>query len=176
MPGKMPEAITGTEQYFDDNELIVSKTNLKGQLIYCNDVFLSIAGYSEKECLGQPHSMIRHPNMPRCIFNLLWDTILDGKEIFAYVINRCKNGDYYWVQAHVTPSRNEAGTIVGYHSTRRTPDREILDEKIKPLYESLLAEENQHSNRKTGMQAGKKMLENMLATQNLEYDEFIATL
>ena len=169
-------SLTGVEQFFEENELIVSKTNLKGHLTYCNDVFLRISGYSEPECLGQPHSMIRHPEMPRCIFGLLWESIQDGREIFAYVVNRCKNGDHYWVIAHVTPSRDDSGNIVGYHSNRRVPDRRILEGAIIPLYKDLLAEEQKHSNRKGGLEASGVMIANLLKEQNLEYDEFIATL
>jgi len=168
--------LTGIEQFFDENEIIVSKTDLKGRLIYCNDVFLRIAGYTESECLGQPHSMIRHPEMPRCVFGLLWETIQDGREIFAYVINRCKNGDHYWVLAHVTPSRNSSGEIIGYHSNRRVPDRTILEEKIIPLYKDLFAEEQRHANRKDGLAASGGMVVTMLQDSNMEYDEFVARL
>lgn len=166
----------GVERFFGDDELIVSKTDLKGRLTYCNDVFIRISGYSESECLGQQHSLIRHTDMPRCVFKLLWDTIQDGREIFAYVINRCKNGDYYWVNAHVTPSRDASGNIIGFHSNRRVPEREILNNIISPLYRDLLAEENRHANRKDGLIASSEMLSNLLASNNLEYDEFIATL
>ncbi len=169
-------SLTGVEQFFEENELIVSKTDLKGNLTYCNDVFLRIAGYTEQECLGKPHSMIRHPQMPRCVFGLLWETIQDGREIFAYVMNRCKNGDHYWVQAHVTPSRDGSGNIVGYHSNRRVPDRKILEDAIMPLYKDLLVEEQKHSNRKSGLEASRSAVANLLQDRNLEYDEFIATL
>lgn len=169
-------SLTGTEQFFDENELIVSKTDLKGRLTYTNDVFLRIAGYSEKECLGEPHSMIRHPEMPRCVFGLLWETIQDGREIFAYVVNRCKNGDHYWVNAHVTPSRDGSGNVVGYHSNRRVPDREVLTNTIIPLYKDLLAEEARHSNRKAGLQSSTDMVTNLLSERNVAYDEFVATL
>ncbi len=169
-------SVTGVEQFFEENELIVSKTDLKGRLTYTNDVFLRIAGYTEKECLGQPHSMIRHPDMPRCVFDLLWETIQNDREIFAYVVNRCKNGDHYWVQAHVTPSKDGGGNIVGYHSNRRVPDRKILEGTIMPLYQDLLAEEKKHENRKQGLSASKEMISSMLADRNIQYDEFVATL
>ena len=130
-------ALTGVERFFDVDDIIVSKTDLKGRITYANDVFLEIAGYTEQEVLGQPHSMIRHPDMPRCIFKLLWDTIQGGQEIFAYVINRCKNGDHYWVYAHVTPSKGVGGEIVGYHSNRRVPERSIVEKTIIPLYQEL---------------------------------------
>lgn len=166
--------LTGVERYFDDNEIIVSKTDTKGRLTYVNDVFLRLADYTEKDCLGEPHSMIRNPNMPRCIFKLLWDTIQDGREIFAYVVNRSANGDHYWVLAHVTPSRDSNGGIIGYHSNRRTPNRQVLEGTIIPLYKQLLAEEQKHANSKDGMAASMEMLEALYKDQGIEYDEFIA--
>lgn len=167
---------TGTERFFDENDIIVSKTNLKGHLTYCNKTFLDIADYQERDCLGQPHNMIRHPDMPRCIFQLLWETIQAGDEIFAYVINRAANGDHYWVYAHVTPSVGEAGTIVGYHSNRRVPDRDILENRIIPLYRQLLELEAECPNRKQGLAASQGMIADMLTQKNVRYDEFIATL
>ena len=168
--------LTGVERYFDDNEIIVSKTDSKGKLTYVNDVFLRLADYSESQCLGQPHNMIRNPEMPRCIFKLLWDTIQGGNEIFAYVVNRSANGDHYWVLAHVTPSRDSNGTIIGYHSNRRTPNRQILDSTIIPLYKQLLAEENKHANSKDGMAASMAMLADLYESKGIAYDEFIAGL
>ena len=168
--------LTGNEVFFGDDEIIVSKTDLKGRITYANNVFLRVAGYTEEEVLGEPHSMIRHPNMPRCVFKLLWDTIADGGEIFAYVINRAKNGDHYWVLAHVTPSYGSNGEIIGYHSNRRVPNRKTVTETITPLYRSLVEEENRHANRKEGMEAAFGMVVGLLAEKGLPYDEFIATL
>lgn len=168
--------LTGVERFFGEHDIIVSKTDLKGRLTYCNKVFLDIADYTERECMGQPHSMIRHPDMPRCIFKLLWDTIQNGQEIFAYVVNRAKNGDHYWVYAHVTPSIGEAGTIIGYHSNRRVPDRSVLESTIMPLYRDLLAKEREHRNGQEALAASHAMVSDLLAQKNLAYDEFIATL
>ena len=128
-----PVTLTGRERFFDDRDIIVSKTNLQGHITYANRVFLDIAGYREDEVLNQPHKILRHPDMPRCIFKLMWETIESGREVFAYVINRCKDGDHYWVYAHVTPSFDMSGKIIGYHSNRRVPQREILDQAIIPL-------------------------------------------
>ncbi|MHA1523811.1 MAG: PAS domain-containing protein, partial [Alphaproteobacteria bacterium] len=135
---------TGVERSFSPDELIVSKTDLKGAITYVNDLFLSLADYSEAEMIGAPHSTIRHPEMPRCIFKLLWDQLQADKEVFAYVKNMSANGDHYWVMAHVTPSFDASGQKVGYHSTRRVPNRQILDGTIIPLYEKLFAEEAKH--------------------------------
>ena len=168
--------LTGKEVFFEDSEIIVSKTNLKGHITYCNDVFRRVAGYTEAELLGQPHSIIRHPDMPRCVFKLLWDTLEQGSEIFAYVINRAKNGDHYWVLAHVTPSRDLRGQVIGYHSNRRVPDRAIVTEKIIPLYRTLLEEEQRHANRKEGMHAAFAMVVQLLEESGVGYDEFVARL
>ena len=169
-------SLSGKEVFFDDNDIIVSKTDLKGRLTYCNDVFLNIAGYTEEECLGQQHSMIRHPDMPRSIFKLLWDTIQNGDEIFAYVVNRCKNGDHYWVYAHVTPSFDTNGKVIGFHSNRRVPDKRVLEDTIIPLYKQLKNEENSDGNRKEGLQKSMQVLTDMLAEQGLGYDEWVLTL
>ena len=114
--------------------------------------------------------------MPRCIFKLLWDTIQTGNEIFAYVVNRAANGDHYWVYAHVTPSYSESGSIIGYHSNRRVPDRNILDNTIIPLYRDLRAKENEHSNGKEGLAASFGIVEDLLTQNNMKYDEFVARL
>jgi PAS domain S-box len=103
--------LTGVERTFGTDEIIVSKTDPKGRIIYANEVFLRLAGYAESEIIGQPHSIIRHPDMPRCVFKLLWDTVQSGNEIFAYVVNRSKNGDHYWVLAHVTPTFDGQGNM-----------------------------------------------------------------
>lgn len=166
--------LTGVERFFEDDEIIVSKTDLKGRLTYVNDLFLKLASYTEKECLGEPHAKIRNPQMPRCIFKLLWDTIQDGREIFAYVVNRSANGDHYWVLAHVTPSKDDSGNLIGYHSNRRTPNRQVLDSTIIPLYKQLLAEENKHANSKDGMAASLAMVTGLLEEKGMAYDEFIA--
>ncbi len=169
-------SVTGTERFFGDDEIIVSKTDLKGKITYANRVFLNIADYSEKEVLGQPHSIIRHPDMPRFIFKLLWDTLLNGTEVFAYVLNRCKNGDHYWVYAHVTPSMDASGKVLGYHSNRRVPERKILDDTIIPLYKKLKDAEQTQANRKQGLEASQSLATAFLAERSLAYDEFVMTV
>lgn len=166
---------TNVERTFGEDEIIVSKTDATGRILYANEVFQKIALYSEKELFQQPHSIVRHPDMPRCVFKLLWDTVESGKEIFAYVKNMAKNGDYYWVFAHVTPSFGAGNKIVGYHSNRRLPTRQAIA-KIEPIYRQLLAEENRHANRKEGMNAAFNVLVDMLKEQGVEYDEFVFSL
>lgn len=171
------DAIVPTDQEvtFSDDDIIVSKTDLKGHLTYVNRIFMDISGYRESELLGQPHNMIRHPDMPRTVFKYLWDTISAGEEIFAYVKNMTKSGDFYWVFAHVTPTFGKSGKIEGYHSNRRTPDRDAL-EKIKPLYRSLLDAEAGQQNRKDGLAAAVALLEETLRSEGCTYDEFVFSL
>jgi len=166
---------TGVESPFGEEEIIVSKTDPKGRLNYVNDVFLRVSRYRLKDLLGQPHSIIRHPNMPRAIFKLLWDTIQAKKEIFAYVLNMASNGDHYWVFAHVTPSFDSAGNVIGYHSNRRKPDAAQIA-KIKPVYDDLLAIENKTEDRKIGMENAIKTLFDVLKQKGKQYDEFVFTL
>lgn len=166
---------TQTERTFGEDEIIVSKTDLKGRITYANDVFCRVGLYTESDLVGQPHSILRHPDMPRCVFQLLWQEISQGREIFAYVKNMAKNGDYYWVFAHVTPSFNAKGQIEGYHSNRRKPERKALDQVI-PLYAQLLAEEAKHADRKQGQAAGFALLQHLLAEKGLAYEEFAFAL
>jgi len=166
---------TGIERPWHTDEIIVSKTDLKGIITYANDVFLRVSMYSEQEMTGKPHNIIRHPDMPRVIFRLLWDTLKNGKEIFAYVNNMARNGDNYWVFAHVTPSRNNKGEITGYHSTRRKPDTTQI-EKIKAVYDLLLSEERKHSHPQEGIDAASAALEKFLETKGMTYEQFVFSL
>jgi len=136
---------TGVENSLGDEELIVSKTDCKGRITYANDIFIRMAKIPARELIGAPHSIIRHPEMPRCVFKLLWDTIEAGQEVFAYVVNLAADGSHYWVFAHVTPSFDAAGRMTGYHSNRRSPSRAAV-RRIEPVYKAMLAEER-HSSR-----------------------------
>ena len=169
-------SLTGVERTFDVDQIIVSKTDKTGRITYANQVFLDVAGYSLNEVMGQPHNLIRHPQMPRCVFKLLWDTLAQEKEIFAYVINRCKNGDHYWVLAHVTPSFDEDHNLIGYHSNRRVPKKEVVQNAIVPLYAQLLEVEQSYDNRKDGMNAATDVLLGLLNEKGIGYDEFILSL
>jgi PAS domain S-box-containing protein len=180
-PGSAPRTLrekaqpTGRAVPFGLEEIIVSKTDLRGRITYANGVFLRVSGYHESEVVGQPHSMIRHPAMPRCIFELLWRSIQAGKEIFAYVVNMAKNGDHYWVLAHVTPTFDERGAITGYHSNRRCPDPHQVD-AVEALYRRLTAEERRHTTKSEAIAASLRLLEQIVAETHASYDEFVFAL
>lgn len=159
--------LTGLERKLGRDELIVSKTDLAGRITYANRVFQRISGYTESELLGAPHNLVRHPDMPRGVFQLLWDTIQAGEEIFAYVINRAKNGDHYWVLAHVTPTFDAHGAIVGYHSNRRAPAPGAV-ETVGPIYRELAEVERGCADRKEGMSRTRARLAEVLAGKGLD--------
>lgn len=166
---------TGVEKTFRPDQIIVSKTDPQGRLTYVNYLFVEISGYAEEDLIGQPHSVIRHPGMPRSVFRLLWDRIAAGQEIFAYVMNLSADGSHYWVLAHVTPTFDERGAIVGYHSNRRTADRGAV-QKVSELYARLRAEEERHPNAREAAEAGVALLERELAEAGSSYDEFVWAL
>ncbi len=162
----------GRERYFEEDEIIVSKTDLQGAITYANDVFIRVSGYSEEELIGAPHSLIRHPEMPRCVFQFLWDTIRARREIFAYVVNLARTGEHYWVLAHVTPTLGPTGEILGYHSNRRVPRREAVDQ-VRPIYAALCAEEAKHERKADQIAASTQLLLATLKGAGVSYDEFV---
>lgn len=153
-----------------EDDFIVSKTDTKGRITYVNKIFIEMSEYKEEELLGKPHSIIRHPEMPKAVFKLLWDMIQNKEEIFAYVNNKTKNGSDYWVYANVTPSLDERGNIIGYYSVRRKPNPKAL-EVIVPLYKKML-----DAQRSGGMDAGTKVLMQTLKEEGVGYNEFIITI
>ena len=155
------------EQIFDENTILVSKTDLKGNITYSNQDFLAISGFTEKELIGSPHNIVRNKNMPALIFKLLWKQLQNAEEINAYVLNSCKNGDYYWVYANVTPSFDHNNKVIGFHSTRRRPTKQALD-IIIPLYQKLLQIE-----KSSGVEASHQELTSILNKKGVSYDEFI---
>ena len=152
------------------NDFIVSKTNAKGIITYCNEIFMSIAGYNEKELLGKNHNIIRHPDMPQVAFKLAWDLISSGKEFFGFVKNLKKDGGYYWVFANITPDYNESGKIIGYTSVRRKPSQAAID-AVTPIYKELVRLEASG-----GMNASGKYLFDFLDANNTTYDELVISL
>lgn len=153
-----------------ENDFIVSKTDLKGHITYCNKIFIDMSEYSEGELLGKPHNILRHPSMPKAIFKYLWDTVSKKQEVFAYVVNKTKNGNEYWVIANITPSLDERGNLIGYYSVRRKPSNKAL-EVIKPLYAQMLDVE-----KSKGVDASFKVLTDILEEKGVSYDEYIIPL
>ncbi len=158
-----------------DNEFIVTKTDEVGKITYANPVFIALSGYSEFELLGSQHNIVRHPDMPRSVFNLLWTTIKSGDEFHGYVKNLSKDGSFYWVFATVTPSfSTDTGNIIGFYSVRRKPDRKKLA-VIQDLYREMLMAEKSEG-RRDAIAAGNDVLNTVLKKADKTYYEFILTL
>ncbi|MEA1955250.1 MAG: PAS domain-containing protein [Campylobacterota bacterium] len=158
------------ELSFSEDQIIVSKTDTKGKITYCNDIFIMMSGYKENELLSKSHNILRHRDMPKIIFQLLWQTVQSGEEINAYVKNKTKDGNYYWVFANVTPSMDNNNNIIGYFSVRRKPSSEAL-RVIEPLYRELLRIENTQ-----GVTGSHNYLMNILDKKEVSYEEFIISI
>ncbi len=124
---------------FPDGKLIVSCTDLAGLITHCNQSFVDMSGYRREELIGEPHHILRHPDMPAAAFGDLWQTIESGKKWYGYVKNLRKDGCYYWVYATVIPNVRDQ-QIVGYTSVRRKPSRTRVEECIALYAEMKQAE------------------------------------
>ena len=159
---------TDVEREVTAIDMIVSKGDAEGNITYANPIFFKISGYTQGELLGQPHAILRHPDMPKVIFKYLWDNLEAGKDVTAYVKNLCKDGSYYWVLANVRVAKNPDGSFRNYVSTRKniTP---AAKEKIGALYARLLEIEKNE-----GVEASEKALMDFLAENGASPDTFNA--
>lgn len=130
----MNSSSTGVERVFDKSEILLSITDLDSRIKYANPEFCKVAGYSFEELKGRPHNHVRHPDMPKAAFKDLWSFIQQGKSWMGPVKNRCKNGDYYWVNAYITPIKDPQGNNVEYQSVRTK-----LDDHVQRRADSLYA-------------------------------------
>ena len=157
-----------------EEDFIVSKTDPKGRITYANRIFMDIAGYRESELLGVQHNIIRHPDMPRAVFKMMWETLQAGHEFFGIVKNMASDGSFYWTFANVTPTRDERGDTVGYYSVRRKPRAEAIA-LLAPLYAEMLAREKA-AGPKAAIDASRVILEQRCAASGVSYDEFVLAL
>lgn len=156
---------------FGEDDFIISKTDMQGRITYGNTHFINISGYTEKEFINAPHNILRHPDMPSAVFRLLWESISKGEEIFAYVKNLNKYGKYYWVLAHVTPSFDGSGKIIGYHSVRRKPKSSSI-ETVAALYKQMLEKE-----KSSGKNTSEALLKETIKQKGFSnYEEFIFSI
>ena len=141
-----------SEKVMQYNDFIVSKTDKKGIITYCNEIFMYMAGYKESELIRENHNLIRHPDMPRVAFKLAWDLISSGQEFIGFVKNLSKDGSFYWVFATITADYDNNNNIIGYTSVRRKPPKSAIN-AIEPIYKLLLDTE-----KTGGMEASGKLL------------------
>jgi PAS domain S-box-containing protein len=162
--------ILDEEIEFSKKKFIVSKTDLKGKITFVNKNFCDISGYSEDELMGAPHNIVRHPDMPRALFYLVWKTLLSGRPISGIVKNLAKDGRYYWVIADLEPKFDKDGNIVSLTAFRRAAPEYVI-EAAEELYTVMLKIEQKH-----GMKHSINYLEGFLEEHKMTYDTFIAEL
>ncbi|MCG2611952.1 PAS domain-containing protein [Flavobacterium sp. SM15] len=156
------------EVSWDKTKTIMSKTDRFGTIEYANEVFIDVSGYEDYELMSQPHNIIRHPDMPKVIFKVLWDNLKKGNNYHAIVKNMAKSGRYYWVITDFDISKDEKGNIVNYFARRKAVPQEVITKHIEPLYKRLLQIEAASS-----MEASEKYLIGYLEEQNKTYVDFI---
>ncbi|MGB0733250.1 MAG: PAS domain-containing protein, partial [Pontibacterium sp.] len=157
-----------------EDEFIVSKSDTSGKITYTNRTLMRITGYSEPEMLGKQHNMLRHPDMPRAVFQLLWDTLSQRQEFFGIVKNMCKDGSHYWVIANITPDFDPDGSLRGYYSVRRKP-HPFAVETMDAIYRRMLDIERQHG-AKEAMTASRAYLDEQLEKTGKAYTKFVLEL
>ncbi|MBF4463865.1 PAS domain-containing protein [Flavobacterium sp. LC2016-12] len=159
------------EVTWDKTQVIMSKTNAFGIIEYANEVFVDVSGYEDYELMGQPHNIIRHPDMPKVIFKVLWENLKQGKNFHAIVKNLAKSGRYYWVITDFEIAKDENGVIVNYFGRRQSVPQEVISLHIEPLYKKLLQIEAA-----SGVEFSEKYLIGFLEEKKRSYVEYIKEL
>ena len=161
---------TTNEIIINKNDVLVTRTDHSGIINYANDTFMKVTGFSESEIIGKAHNIIRHPDMPKAIFYIMWKNIKRRKNIVAIVKNCAKNGDYYWVATDFRHEEDFSGAIKNYVAFRRPINQDNI-EVIERLYSKLLEIEET-----SGMEASVKYFNRYLKDRDMSYTEFIADI
>ena len=156
------------EVSWDKSKVIISETDVYGRITNVNDVFCNVCGYSPEEMIGQPHSIIRHPDMPKLVFKLLWDNLKVGNNFIGVIKNLAKSGEYYWVITDFEMRRDATGNITHYIARRKSVPKAVIENYVAPLYETLLKLE-----KVGGMELSSRFFKNYLAKQGKDYIDFI---
>ncbi len=152
----------------DNRKYLLSKTDPAGNIEYCNDYFCQITGYTEHELMGQPHSIVRHPDMPSAIFYMMWEHLRQKKNITLILKNMTKKGHFYWIQTEINIKINRASNeIIGYFAYQKHVPQHVID-TLQPLYAQLSRLEQRHD-----MEAAVAYLQNFLQQRGQSYEQYI---
>ena len=171
---KRPITPTSTEKVMREDDFIVSKTDPTGRITYGNRIFIEFSGYTEAELLGSQHNIIRHPDMPRAVFGLLWDSIRAKHEFNGSFKNMAQDGSFYWVFANVTPDLDPQGNISGFSSVRRKPKPTAVA-AVADLYR-VMRDAERRAGPKDAIAASNKILTDLLTEKGMSYDELVLAL
>ena len=153
---------------WNKSQVVISETDVYGRITNVNDVFCNVCGYSPEEMIGQPHSIIRHPDMPKLVFQLLLDNLKVGNNFIGVIKNLAKSGEYYWVITDFEMRRDATGNITHYIARRKSVPKAVIENYVAPLYETLLKLE-----KVGGMELSSRFFKNYLAKQGKDYIDFI---
>ena len=159
------------EVQWDKTKTLISETDVKGTITNVNDVFCAVSHYSAGELIGQPHNLIRHPDMPKLIFKLLWDNLKVGNNFVGVIKNLAKTGEYYWVVTDFEMRRDSMGNITHYIGRRKAVPEASINDYVAPFYESLLKME-----KIGGVELSNRFFKNYLAKQGKDYIDFVISI
>ena len=159
------------EVQWDKTKTLISETDVKGTITNVNDVFCAVAHYSASELIGQPHNLIRHPDLPKLIFKLLWDNLKVGNNFVGVIKNLAKTGEYYWVVTDFEMRRDAMGNITHYIGRRKSVPEAAINNYLAPFYESLLKME-----KIGGVELSSRFFKNYLAKQGKDYIDFVISI
>ena len=159
------------EVQWDKTKTLISETDVKGTITNVNDVFCAVAHYSPSELIGQPHNLIRHPDMPKLIFKLLWDNLKVGNNFVGVIKNLAKTGEYYWVVTDFEMRRDAMGNITHYIGRRKSVPEAAINNYLAPFYESLLKME-----KIGGVELSSRFFKNYLTKQGKDYIDFVISI
>jgi len=166
---------TNHEKKLGANDFIVSKTDTSGRITYSNRIFMEICGFPESDLLGVQHNIIRHPDMPRGVFQFMWDTLKSGEEFFGFAKNLCADGSFYWVFANITPDYDKEGKLKGYYSVRRNPPESAIN-ILAPIYKEMLAIERQSSIKEAPFKSLAYLVDTVNSTGAVNYNNLVLNL
>jgi len=159
------------EVSWDKTQTIMSKTDLYGTIEYANETFVDVSGYEDYELMAQPHNIVRHPDMPKVVFKVMWDNIKQGNKFHGIVKNMAKSGRYYWVITDFEYMSDEDGNIKNYIARRKAVPQPVITNHIEPLYKRLLQIEQA-----SGIDASEKYLIGFLEEKGLNYVDLVTKL
>jgi PAS domain S-box-containing protein len=158
------------EVEWNKTKVLMSKTDLKGNIMYANEAFIDVCGYDEFEIINKPHSILRHPDMPKVIFKMMWETISRGESFHVILKNMAKTGRYYWVTNDLKVTKDNYG-IASFTGQQQAVNTEIIDKIIEPLYKKLFQIENS-----SGIQASENYLIGFLEQERKTFGQYIDEL